>query len=431
LANRKITMTVSREFNLDSVGTQDGNIVLATSTVGLTDATGALSFTVAGPADPSSGTDDHIDTIVLTSVDAMNCGVATTGKPGFMTEGGGNTTCTHTQTYKDTTADAAKTVLTSSASTGLVAATAGITRLVTATVYDQYGDTVAGETVTFTAAADLPSGLVCPAVATTICTTLAAHGLSDGDTLKVVEDTQYHALASTAVFSSAGVLAVDDLLCVGTVSTTTTLNMEGIDATSDTDAGCGTVLATNGHTASTAAAPLFVVHTNPDGFTSAVTRVTSSAGSASYSWSDKTSTSGKFVTTAIGASGTAGTHTFYRLDAAADYAEAGNDDAVVDAGETIAKLVEFDAVGADYTILKSVNTAATHTTITYQQYNYDANDQFVTGATDTEGSGTATTMALWVTAMATNAATAGGTYGDVALVDYEALSTGISQHSDG
>jgi hypothetical protein len=33
--------------------------------------------------------------------------------------------------------------------------------------------------------------------------------------------------------------------------------------------------------------------------------------------------------------------------------------------------------------------------------------------------------------MTTNALTAGGTYGDVALIDYEALSTGISQFSDG
>ena len=203
LAGRVLTMTVSREFDLDSVGTQDGNIVLATSTVALTDATGAASFTVAGPADPSTGTDRHIDTIVITCADACNHGVATTGLHSFMTDGG--LTLTHTQNYVDTTPDAAKTVLTSSASTGLIAATAGITRLVTATVYDQYGDTVAGETVTFTAAADLPSGLACTAAATSVCTSLAAHGLSDGDTLIMVEDTAYRAIASTAVYEGKSV----------------------------------------------------------------------------------------------------------------------------------------------------------------------------------------------------------------------------------
>jgi len=276
------------------------------------------------------------------------------------------------------------------------------------------------------------SGLVCPAVATTICTTLAAHGLSDGDTLKLVEDTNYGAAVSTAAFTSAALWAVDDFLCVGTVSTTVTLNLEGLDATSDSDYGCGTVLATDSHVASTAAAPLFVVQTNPDGFTSAVTRTTSSAGSASYSWSDKHSTSGKFVTTATGASASAATHTFYRLDTAADFTEVGaNNDAVMDAGDEHSKLVEWDATNDDFTILKAVGTAATHTLVTYMQYSYDANDQFVTGATVTEGSGTATTLALWETAMTTNALTAGGTYGDVALIDYEALSTGISQFSDG
>jgi hypothetical protein len=435
-ANVKVTMTVSRVFTTDAVGTQDGDVVLATSTVGLTDATGALSFTVAGPADPSTTvSDNHIDTIVLTCATACNGGLNLVDTSGRMTETGSDLILTHTQSYLDTAAGAAKTVLTSSATTGLVSAVAGITRLVTATVYDQYGDTVAGNVVTFTATQDLVSGLVCPAVATTICTTLAAHGLSDGDTLKVVEDTNYGAAASTAVMATdggGGALAVDDYLCVGTVSTTVTLNLEGNDINSTTSYGCGSVLATDSDVPSTAVAPLFVVQTNPDGFTSAVTRTTSSAGSASYSWSDKHSTSGKFVTTATGASASAATHTFYRLDTAADFTEVGaNNDAVMDAGDEHSKLVEWDATNDDFTILKAVGTAATHTLVTYMQYSYDANDQFVTGATVTEGSGTATTLALWETAMTTNAATAGGTYGDVALIDYEALSTGISQFSDG
>ena len=431
LAGRVLTMTVSREFDLDSVGTQDGNTVLATSTVALTDATGAASFTVAGPADPSTGTDRHIDTIVITCADACNPGVALTSTPGFMTDGG--TTLTHTQVYVDTTADASKTVLTSSASTGLISAVAGITRLVTATVYDQYGDTVAGETVTFTAAQDLPGGLACTVAAASICTALAAHGMADGDTLKIVEDTNYHAIASTAVLKPKGETAAvaGELLCVGTVDSTVAFKLEGVLAGSTSNAGCGTTFATDTNgVASTSAAPLFVVHTNPDGFTAAVTRVTSSAGSASYSWSDKHSTSGKFVTSAVGASGAAGTHTFYRLDAHATFTAVQGNDGTLSNGDTMAKLVEWDGTNDDFTILKGVAAAATHPLVTYQQYSFDANDQFAINATVTAGSGTPSTMAAFETAMTADSLTP-TVWGTVDLAQYVALSTGIAKFSEG
>ena len=423
LAGRVLTMTVSRAFTTDSLGTQDGDVVLATSTVATTDATGAASFTIVGPTDPNPlDTDNHIDTIVITCADACNHGTATTGLPTFMTDGG--LTLTHTQTYVDTTADAAKTVLTSSASTGLIAATAGITRLVTATVYDQYGDTVAGETVTFTATQDLPSGLVCTAADPSVCTSLAAHGLADGDTLSVVDDTRYRAIASGATLTEVdgSVFLVGEANCVGTVTSTVAFQLEQ---------ACGTLTNNNGDTASAAATPHFVVQTNPDGFTAAVTRVTSSAGSASYSWSDKHAVSGAFVTSAVGASGTAGTHTFYRLDAGATFTGAGGVDSTLTNGDTTCAVVEFDAVGADFTCMKFVTAAATHPLITYQQYSYDANDQFSTGATVTAGSGTNATMTAWVTDMATNAALAAaagtaGIIGDIALAEYVALSTGVA-----
>jgi len=362
----------------------------------------------------------------------MNCGVALSGKPGFMTEAT-NTTCTHTQTYVDTAAAAAKTVLTSSASTGLISAVAGISRLVTATVYDQYGDIVAGNVVTFTADQDLPGGLICTAAAPSVCTSLAPHGLSDGDTLKVVEDTNYHAIASTAGYASdggGGALAVGELQCVGAVATTTTFGMEAIDGNSTSDYGCGSVFNTDGDTASASATPHFVVQTNPDGFTAAVTRTTSSAGSASYSWSDKHGVSGKFVTTATGAGTTAGTHTFYRLDAGADFTESGDNNVALANGETLAKLVEWDGTNDDFTILKAVGAAATDPIITYQQYSFDANDQFAINATVTAGSGTPSTMAAFETAMAGGAATP-TVYGTVALAQYVALSTGIAKFSEG
>ena len=214
-----------------------------------------------------------------------------------------------------------------------------------------------------------------------------------------------------------------DLFCVGTVPLTTTFNLEGLVAGSITDPACGTLFAmdTDG-VASTSAAPAFFVQTNPDGFTAAVTRVTSSAGSASYSWSDKHRVSGKFVTSAKGATGTTGTHTFYRLDAGATFTGVGGVDTTLTNGDTVAAVVEFDAVGADFTILKMVAAAATDPILPYQQYSYDANDQFSTGATVTAGSGTNATMTAFVTEMATNAliaATAGtaGTIGDIALAE--------------
>ena len=423
LAGRVLTMTVSRVFTTDSLGTQDSDVVLATSTVAKTDATGAASFTIVGPTDPNPvGTDRHIDTIVITCADVCNHGLATTGLATFMTDGG--LTLTHTQSYIDTTADAAKTVLTSSASTGLISATAGITRLVTATVYDQYGDTVAGETVTFTADQDLPGGLACTAADNSVCTSLAPHGLADGDLLKMVAFTNYSAITSTPVMTktAGGVFAINDVLCVGASTVTTTFSLEEI--------ACGTVVATASDVASTSAAPLFVVQTNPDGFTSAVTRVTSSAGSASYSWSDKHAISGKFVTSAVGEDGTAGTHTFYRLDAGADFTAIQGNDSTLSAGDTLAKLVEWDGTNNDFTILKAVAAASTDPIITYQQYSFDANDQFAYDATVTAGSGTATTMATFETKMAGNVAAA-PLYGAVALAEYVALSTGVAKFSEG
>jgi hypothetical protein len=430
LAGRKLTMTVSRVFTTDSVGTQDGNTVMATSTVALTDATGAASFTVAGPADPSSGTDRHIDTIVITCIDVCNHGVATSGLATFMTDAG--LTLTHTQSYVDTTAAAAKTVLTSSASTGLISTVAGISRLVTATVYDQYGDTVSGNVVTFTAAQNLPSGLACAVHATTSCISLAPHGMADGDTLRVVEDTNYHAIASTAVMATdggGGALAVLDLLCVGTATTTTAFNLEGVDLNSTTDYGCGSTLATDGDTPSTTAAPLFVVHTNPDGFTAAVTRTTSSAGTASYSWTDKHGVGGQFVTTATGAGATAGNHTFYRLDAHATFTAVQGNDATLSAGDTLAKVVEWDGTNDDFTILKAVAAAATHPIVTFQQYSFDANDHFAFDASVTAGSGTATTMATFESKMLANSLAPA--YGQVDIAEYVALSTGVAKFSEG
>ena len=242
----------------------------------------------------------------------------------------------------------------------------------------------------------------------------------------MVDDARYRAINSSPALTENdnSVFIIDQVMCVGTVGTTTTFLLE--------QTACGTTVNNDSDTPSAAATPHFVVQTNPDGFTAAVTRVTSSAGSASYSWSDKHGVSGAFVTSASGATGSAGTHTFYRLDAGATFTGAGGVDSTLANGDTNCAVVEFDAVGQDFICQKLVAAAATHPLITYQQYSYDANDQFSTGATVTAGSGTPTTMALWVTDMATNAlnaATAGtaGVIGDIALAEYQALSTGVAK----
>jgi len=97
---------------------------------------------------------------------------------------------------------------------------------------------------------------------------------------------------------------------------------------------------------------------------------------------------------------------------------------------TLAKIIEWDGTNDDFTILKGVAAAATDPIITYQQYSFDANDQFAINATVTAGSGTPSTMAAFETAMAGGAATP-TVYGTVALAQYVALSTGIAKFSEG
>ena len=116
-----------------------------------------------------------------------------------------------------------------------------------------------------------------------------------------------------------------------------------------------------------------------------------------------------------------------------DFTESGNDDETLADSEVLSRLIEWDSVNKDFTIA-IVNAVAEHenAATSYMQYKYDSNDHFVEEAEDTEGTGTAVTMAAWEKQMAANVTVAGtGTFGDVALIDYEALSTGISQFSEG
>ena len=419
LALLDVTMNHSREFDVDSAGSQDGDTVLSTNSVGLTDATGAVTFTITGPADPTTGTDSHIDTVTLTTTGDQifsQVGAAASTTSGHMVESGANLILTLALQYLDTTAAAKKTVVTQTATSAAISAVAGITRSATGTVYDQYGDTVAGATVAFESRNNTPSGFACDEHATVTCTSIVAHGLADGDLLTVADSGAMRLLGAGELATTRGAY------CVGTV-TTLTFKLE---------AACGVAVATAGDDGepSTVADPtVFTAESFAD-----VNRTSNSSGVASISWSDKTSTSGKDTIAGQVAATTEGTSAFYRLGTAANFVEAGDDNATAaHATDVIAKLVEWDSTNDDFII--EVTDAVTGTSagapvMTYFQYSYDSNDQYyLNGAV--AGVGTPTTLALWEAAMTVKAATAGGTYGDVSDITYQALSTGVAQFSEG
>ena len=129
------------------------------------------------------------------------------------------------------------------------------------------------------------------------------------------------------------------------------------------------------------------------------------------------------------------TVTYYRLATAASDIEEGDDNAALADNDIISKLKVWDGTNDEmvvcWTDAKTGTLVATMTTQVCYKYSWDANDQFQTAGSVANPVGTAATQAAWETAMATKAATAGGTYGDIANVTYSALSTGISRFLSG
>jgi len=418
LALVDVTMNHSREFDVDSAGSQAGDIVLSTNSVGLTDATGAVTFTITGPADPTTGTDSHIDTVTLTTTADQifsQVGAAAPTTSGHMVEAG-NLVLTLSLQYLDTPAAAKKTVVAQTTTAAAISAVAGITRSATGTVYDQYGDTVAGATVAFNSANALPSGFACDVNATVTCTSIVAHGLADGDLLTVADDGAFRLTAAATLATTRGAY------CVGTVTTLTFL----------LEAACGVAVDNTGGGGAASLVATSTIFT-AESF-AGVNRTSNSSGVASVSWSDKTPTSGKDTVIGMVGATTAGTSAFYRLGTAASFAEAGDDNALADAdADKIAKLVEWDSTNDDFIIEvidAVVGTSIGAPVMTYFQYSYDSNDQYyLDGAV--AGVGTPTTLALWEAAMTVKAATVGGTPGDVSDITYQALSTGVAQFSEG
>ncbi len=425
-ALRKVKMDLVRTFSNDVLGLQSGNQTLATSEIGLTDATGAVSFTITGPANPNTAVGDIVtDVVVLTDLTgtAINDGGVLDSYSGNMVDSGSN--MTFTLNYLDTAAVATTSGLTSTATSGLANATTGITRTYTGTVYDQYGDTVAANDGTFSSSSTLPGGLACTAVTPSVCTTLAAHGLDVGDDVIFtgmgagVLSTGFggtNAIVNTALAGSTP--STGSSWLVKTVPSTTTFTLW--DGT--TVLGGQTITGGAG-TESTDASPITAVTTS----TAIAARTTSTDGTASLSWTDLEATSGLDTITFTPTTATASTKKFYRLAAASDFTSTDANGTLAN-GETHAKLVEWDGTNDDFILEIHDGTDVSNTVISYRQYTFDDNDHFATGGDSTTLNGTPATKAAWETAMATAALVTGGTANDVVYVDYgTGLATDINR----
>ncbi|SVC97548.1 uncharacterized protein METZ01_LOCUS350402, partial [marine metagenome] len=312
-------------------------------------------------ADPGAGAvvaNNVIDTVTVTTANVTAGELPASGSSGHMVESGGNV-LTFLLSYKAATDVGGLVALTQTASSGL-ASTASITRSVTATHYDQYGDAFPGGTVVFTSVNHMPTGISCTAGSGDICTTIAAHGLSAGDDFGIIDTGALRSTGSSPVIATSAVTGYTVLAA----ASTTTFTVAGDNA--------ATVVFT---TASTAADPAIITTTS---FASA-SRTANSAGVATYSWADTESTSGVDIVTATPSAGTAASVKYYRLAAPSDVIEIGDGDVNRDEGsETNFGCVEFDAVGQDYIVVKMLDTDASDPIISYMQFTYDSNDHFGT-----------------------------------------------------
>jgi len=405
-----------------SAGCTNGSTVDAENVAGYTDATGAVSFTITGPANPLlAGADKHVDTVTLTGADVSQGALPASGTAGFIDETSA-TVLTFGLEYLDTTAasDVASSTQTASSSS---AATASVTRSVSHTSHDQFGDTVAGEVVTFTSISALPKGATA-AVGTPGVFTLVGHGLTVGEDVVITDlgaaTSGGATMAGTDTAATPAAVAINQSFVVGTVTSVDTFTLERTLGVATTEVDI---------TAVSAAADPTLLHATS--FASA-TRTTNASGVATFSWADTEGTSGKDVVTSNGATGGSATQTHYRLTTAADKTST-DADGTIAAGDLAMSLVEFDAVGKDFIVEVETNTAPEDPTKVYMQFTYDDNDQFAVAGTTTALNGTAATQAVWVTRMATICATScltGGVRNDVVYINgWTGLTTAIVRYS--
>ena len=398
-------------------GSASGATVDAESVVGYTDATGLLTFTITGPANPlNAGADKHVDTVTLTGTDVSQGALPAAGYAGRISETSA-TVLTFGLEYLDTTAasDVASSTQTASSS---LAATASVTRSVSHTSHDQFGATVAGEVITFTSVSTLPKAATV-ANGTPGVFTLVGHGLAVGDDVTI---TTIGGTGGTPTAGTDGTTAIANgqSFFVGAVTSADVFTLEKTLGTASTELDITAP--------SVAATPTIL---NATSFSSA-TRTTNASGVATFSWADTEGTSGMDTVTSDGATGGSTTAVHYRLTTAADTSSTDADGTIAN-GDVAMSLVEFDAVGKDFIVEVETNTAATDPTKVYMQFTYDSNDQFATGGASGTLNGTAATEAAWVTRMATMCATAcltGGVRNDLVYINgWTGLTTAIVRYT--
>ena len=377
----------------EAQGPQHGDTLISTSTQAYTGADGSVTFTIDGPTD-TLGADIVTDSITITAVTPLTVEYAantSANYSGHMADDG--TDLQFSLVYKDTTAAITNGTVTVTQSDNAGApATTGVTRSVTATTRDQYGSVLPAQVVTFTdAQTQTFSGATCSAATPTVCTTLAAHGLSVG------EDIVITATGTSLTGCSAGAvtIAATSTAVIKTVPLTTTFTL---DSPSGTELGCSV--------ASDAAGPTSYTTTS---FNNAAdnTRTTNSSGQATFSWVDTEPNGGADTVTAT-TGGVSGTKTYYKTTTAASFTEVGDLNGTLADNEDSAKILSYDAAANSMLVEVthaggSANAAAalTQKGVYYHEYTWDSNDQFAINATDGVN-GTASTMAEWEADVALN-----------------------------
>ncbi len=427
VALAKVQFDRTQTFTTDSTGVQTGEVLVSSSTFGYTDAAGVVSFSVTGPAD-TLGTDVVTDALQITMLSTAAAAITAeypyntvASTSGHFADDG--TDLQATLVYTDTTA-AINSVTLTQTSDAAAYSTAGVTRSVTASTWDQYGDAISGQTVTFTDRRTLPDalGVICSAATPTICTSITAHGLAVGDDLSFGSVGAAAHCVSDAVTQAAGSVVV-----VATVASATTFTID--DAAGD-EVGCSVI--------STAAAPTQFYSTSFDNGANN-TRTSSATGTASFSWIDTEGTGGKDTVTATSGAKTA-SKVYYALDTAASFAEEGLGAGTLADDDVVGRIETFDATN-DFMIVEvtcagaatgppaCASHANTQTLVKYYKYTWDSNDNFSNTGTNGSPTGTAVTQAAWeITGAALAAANSTlGSLDDLFIVDWSATAAGVSR----
>ena len=426
VALAKVQFDRTQTFTTDSTGVQTNEVLVSSSEFGYTDADGVVSFSVTGPAD-TLGVDVVTDALQITMISTAAAAITdeyayntVASTSGHFADGGVDLQAT--LVYTDTDA-AINSVTLTQTSDAAAYSTAGVTRSVTASSWDQYGDAISGQTVTFTDRRTLPDalGVICSAATPTICTSITAHGLAVGD------DLSYGSMGANdvhCVSETGNVLqAVNSVVVVATVPSGTTFT---IDDASGNDIGCSII--------STAAAPTQFYSTSFDNGANN-TRTSSATGTASFSWIDTEGTGGKDTVTATSGAKTA-SKVYYALDTAASFAEEGLGAGTLADDDVVGRIETFDATN-DFMIAEitcaggtpCASHANTQTLVKYYKYTWDSNDHFSNAGANATPTGTAVTQAAWeLTGAALASANAGaGRLDDLYIVDWSATAAGVSR----